>query len=211
MRLIQDRNQVGGTVAVPSHMQGQAALTSDDRIRLDTLYIRFATCLDDLPSHLLPDSLRPYEHGSGQAATSPASTNPNQNQFVIQIANLQVSYHCLRMIVAQRLEDLGYLSPAGPGMEQASLEMLLLRKTEIARDLLRIIREAPFWALQVNGEPNVEKIRLVGASLLAIIHQNETSALAARARKDFMVLLDVLTRLDSKASDALREGFSWAV
>jgi hypothetical protein len=52
----------------------------------------------------------------------------------------------------------------------------------------------------------VEKIRLIGASLLAIMHRGETSPLSARARSDFNVLLDFLTRLDSKASDALRSG-----
>lgn len=55
----------------------------------------------------------------------------------------------------------------------------------------------------------VEKIRLIGASLLAIIHRNQDSPLAARARGDFAVLLDTLTRLDSKASDALRSNPTW--
>lgn len=50
----------------------------------------------------------------------------------------------------------------------------------------------------------MEKIRLIGASLLAIIHRSPGSPLASRARSDFAVLLDILTRLDSKASDALR-------
>jgi hypothetical protein len=57
----------------------------------------------------------------------------------------------------------------------------------------------------------VEKIRLIGASLLAIIHRSETSPLSLRARNDFTILLDFLTRLDSKASDALRSGNSWIV
>jgi hypothetical protein len=50
----------------------------------------------------------------------------------------------------------------------------------------------------------VEKIRLIGACLLEIIDQHETSPLSARARNDLSVLLDILTRLDSKASDTLR-------
>jgi len=57
----------------------------------------------------------------------------------------------------------------------------------------------------------VEKIRLIGASLLAIIHRNQTSPLGARARSDFSVLLDILTRLDSKASDALRSDSTFAL
>lgn len=50
----------------------------------------------------------------------------------------------------------------------------------------------------------VEKIRLIGASLLEIIDQHEASPLSIRARNDVSVLLDILTRLDSKASDTLR-------
>lgn len=50
----------------------------------------------------------------------------------------------------------------------------------------------------------VEKIRLIGAGLLEIIDQYEASPLSARARNDLSVLLDILTRLDSKASDTLR-------
>lgn len=50
----------------------------------------------------------------------------------------------------------------------------------------------------------VEKIRLIGASLLEIIDQQPPSPLSIRARHDLSVLLDILTRLDSKASDTLR-------
>ncbi len=35
------------------------------------------------------------------------------------------------------------------------------------------------------------------------------SPISTRARSDFAVLLDILTRLDSKASDTLRNGSSW--
>jgi hypothetical protein len=120
------------------------------------------------------------------------------------------------LVIAQKLEELGYFNEHP--------DTMALRKTEIARDFLRIIRDAPLWSLQVNGEPcvsertekmpqvylltimQVEKIRLVGANMLAAIHTNESLPLAARARRDFLVLLDILTRLDSKASDALRAG-----
>lgn len=57
----------------------------------------------------------------------------------------------------------------------------------------------------------VEKIRLIGASLLEIIDQYDASPLSARARNDLSVLLDILTRLDSKASDTLRRSDHGAV
>ncbi|KAH7309626.1 hypothetical protein B0I35DRAFT_470733 [Stachybotrys elegans] len=161
-------------------------LSVAERERLDSLYISFITCLDNLPPHL---------NGGKETAES--------NQYIIQCANLQVSLHCLRMVITQKFEDIAYFSP---GIEQGDL-----RKTEIARDMIRVMHEAPFWSLRVNGEPYVEKIRLIGASLLEIIHRHGSSPLAARARGDFSVLLDILTRLDSKASDALRNNSSWVI
>ncbi|WAO96835.1 Zn(2)-C6 fungal-type domain-containing protein [Fusarium falciforme] len=180
LRLLQDREQRG----IP--MPNQSLLTVEERNRLDTIYIRFITCLDDLPPYLQSYTFASLVEGPRETA----------NQFLIQCANLQVSVHCLRMVITQKLEGLPYYSP---GIEHADI-----RKTEIARDMLRVIQEAPFWSLQVNGEPYVEKIRLIGASLLEIMHRNGTSPIASRARSDFTVLLDLLTRLDSKASDALR-------
>ncbi|KAF4463248.1 C6 transcription factor [Fusarium albosuccineum] len=184
LRLLQDREQ--RDLSMPANHQ--PLLTPAERNRLDTIYIRFITCLDDLPPYLQSYTFAALVGGPKE--------NTEVNQFLIQCANLQVSVHCLRMVITQKLEELPYYSS---GIEHADL-----RKTEIARDMLRVIQEAPFWSLQVNGEPYVEKIRLIGASLLEIMHRNGSSPIAARARSDFTVLLDLLTRLDSKASDALR-------
>lgn len=184
----------------------QPALTREQQSSLDTLYIRFITCLDSLPAHL-----QPY--------CAPPVVQPSQ--FAIQSTNLHVSLHCLRLVIAQKFDDLS--------LDDACPRQADLRKTEIARDMLRVMHDAPFWSLQINGEPHVssssiavplavamarllltlpymqvEKMRLIGASLLSVIHRNEGSPLAARAKADFSVLLDTLTRLDSKASDALR-------
>ncbi|ATY59761.1 C6 transcription [Cordyceps militaris] len=186
LRVIQDQaktSQDGGLANT---------LSPPQREIIDPLYIAFITSLDDLPSFLKSHSFAP--------PTSKSETSQS-NQFTIQCANLQVSMHCLRMVVVQKFEHLSYLTA---GMEQTDLQ-----KTDIVRDALRVIHEVPFWALQLNGEPYVEKLRLIGASLMAIIHRNPNSPIAARARGDFDVLLDVLTRLDSKASDALRNHSSW--
>ncbi len=210
LRLIQDQanaleRDIGQAGPIKTH------LTPEEREAIDPLYVRFITCLDDLPPFLQ----------SYAFASIAGKVTTQSKQFLTQCANLQVSLHCLRMVITQKFEDLSYFAP---GAEQADL-----RKTEIVRDMLRVIHEVPFWALQVNGEPyvsinksklsaqrlingailQVEKIRLIGASLLAIIHRNPTSPIATRARGDFSILLDILTRLDSKASDALRNNSSW--
>ena len=117
----------------------QHRLSEEERHRIDSLYVRFATCLDSLPPYLQPDSLLSHGEQTGL-----------RRQFSIQSTNLQVTYHCLRMVITQRFEEIDYFKP-----DLESADMLILRKTDIARDMLRIIRGAPFWALQVNGEPCV--------------------------------------------------------
>ncbi|KAM0244247.1 hypothetical protein ACHAP5_006460 [Fusarium lateritium] len=181
LRLIQDRSQQDLGIS-----SLQPLISAQEKDQLDALYVRFITCLDDLPPYLQSYTFAALADGSRETT----------KQFLIQCANLQVSIHCLRMVITQKLENLPYY--------KSEIGHSDLRKTEIARDMLRVIQEAPFWSLQVNGEPYVEKIRLTGASLLEIIHRNGSSPIAARARSDFAVLLDLLTRLDSKASDALR-------
>ncbi|CAG8065311.1 unnamed protein product [Penicillium olsonii] len=166
--------------------------TAEEIHRLDHLYVLFATSLDDLPRFLQYDQLMTETNTEDQLLSRLTRLR------IIQATNVFVSLHCLKMVITQKFADIGYYPM------QVKSEMLLLRETDIARDLLRVIRGAPFWALQVNGEPCVEKIRLIGACLLEIIDQHETSPLSARARNDLSVLLDILTRLDSRASDTLR-------
>jgi hypothetical protein len=136
MRLLQ--NQKDATLL------GQQLLTTEERNRLDSLYVALVTCLDDLPPYLQTDVF----------VASRPEKNPQLKQFIIQRANLQVSLHCLMMVITQKFEDQEFFAP---GIEHT--DMSLLRKTEIARDMLRVIREAPFWSLQVNGEPCVSTFR----------------------------------------------------
>ncbi|KAL2026895.1 hypothetical protein VTO58DRAFT_102876 [Aureobasidium pullulans] len=78
-----------------------------------------------------------------------------------------------------------------------------LRRSEIARDIVRVVQDAPFEALRINGEPLNEKIRLVGATLLEIASRATNRQLKERVKADLTILLDILSRLDSKACEAL--------
>lgn len=135
IRMFQDQR----SSEFPNTAQADMLLTEDERQRLDTLYVNFITCLDDLPPYLQSYTFAAIASGGKQTTQS--------TQFIIQCANLQVSFHCLRMVITQKFEDISYFAP---GAEQADL-----RKTEIVRDMLRVMHEAPFWSLQVNGEPYV--------------------------------------------------------
>ncbi|CAK7225354.1 hypothetical protein SEUCBS140593_005876 [Sporothrix eucalyptigena] len=160
---------------------------ADQRRYFHSLYVSFITELDRLPSFLQPWHPTP----------------PDGDSFMSQTVNLFVSFYCLRVVILQTLQQLACFQ------DSPDIESVDLRTTEIVRDMLRLLHDAPFWALQVNGEPLVEKVRLLGGSLLAIIHRHEesneaSSPLAARARADFSVLFNILSRLDSRASDALK-------
>ncbi len=167
------------------------ALSADVRRYFHSLYVDFITLLDRLPPYL-------QLHVPAPAAVSawPPPQRQRNNPFVSQCVNLHVSFFCLRVVIMQNLQHLGLF--------ETTPEQTDLRTTEIVREMLRVLHDAPFWALQVNGEPLVEKIRLMGASLLAILHRHADAPLALRARADFAVLLNILSRLDSKASDSLK-------
>lgn len=134
MRLLDSRKNVS--------MNTHHSLTADERLRLDHLYVLFVTSLDDLPPFLQDDQLVTNTHSDREGMNSLLRV------YTIQAANLYISLHCLKMVITQKFEEVNYF-PMGHN------EILLLRKTEIARNMLRIMREAPFWALQVNGEPCV--------------------------------------------------------
>ncbi|KAJ4299771.1 hypothetical protein N0V90_005017 [Kalmusia sp. IMI 367209] len=182
MRLIKDTARV--TQDLP-----HIPLEVTDHATLSHLYVRFATSLDDLPVHLQLESIIP-----------PANANQTRDKFAPQITDLQTTYHSLKLHLVQKLEEIGYFT-----LMDAHNDMTMLRTSELAQTMSQFLQTAPFWSLKVNGEPCVEKILLVGASLLTIAQ--EPSPLTAKARRDFSVLLDILPRLDSRASDALRRDF----
>jgi hypothetical protein len=118
------------------------SLTQGEHATLGQLYVRFATCIDDLLPHLLPNN----------ASRSESDANNTHDKFAGQIADLHVTYHCLRMHLVQRLEDIGYFSWSGE-----SKDMILLRRSEVARDMVKLLQTIPIWSLKINGEPCVRE------------------------------------------------------
>lgn len=162
--------------------------------------LTFHTVLDDLPSCLRhPGQVGSSASTGRDSATVDSVIEHQQISFWAQHVNLMVTYSCLRLILLQKSTDLGVASLLGFSEDP---RLLAMQKTEISRDVLACIQAVPFGALQVNGESCVEKIRQVGACLLQVSHGLEPR-IAARAKADFQVLLNLLARLDSKASDAL--------
>ncbi|KAH6879838.1 hypothetical protein B0T10DRAFT_496251 [Thelonectria olida] len=80
---------------------------------------------------------------------------------------------------------------------------LALRQMELAQDFLNALESVPFLHLQAEGEHCVEKIRRVGSLLLELAHSAENDLVKSQANRCAMRLIDMLVRLDSKASDVL--------
>jgi hypothetical protein len=80
---------------------------------------------------------------------------------------------------------------------------LLLQKIRIAKDMIYLIQTSTLENLRVNGESCVEKIRLVGVSMLALIDHYPSSPLAKPARQLRDLFPHILAHLDSKASESL--------
>lgn len=166
-------------------VKGQEAAMVDD-------VLDFRRVLDDMPSWLE----RPW---LAELSDDAATADRQRDALWAQHVNLKLTFNCLRLVLLQRAASAGRASLLGFG---GDARLMAMQETDVARDLLACIQAAPFQALQVNGEPCVEKIRQAGASLLRI-SQGGDPHVSERARTDFQVLLNILTRLDSKVSAAM--------
>lgn len=87
----------------------------------------------------------------------------------------------------------------------SEMSTMLLQKVRIAEEMLHIIHTSSLENLRLNGESCVEKIRLVGASMLELIDHHPNSPLANIARQFGDLYPHILAHMESKASDSLSE------
>jgi hypothetical protein len=148
--------------------------------------------------------------------SDPATKARIQRAFDIQRTNLTVTYYYLKMVLLQRFYEGGVAEHLGV---PANAYGISLRKIDIASDMVRILAEASFESLQVNGEScvslgtslrdislttlQVEKIRRMGIILVELVQATDNVLLTERAKALFFTLLEVLSRLDSRVSDEL--------
>lgn len=112
-------------------------------------YLEFMSVLDDAPSWFN----NPDIGASQEPATLTEEVIRYQSRcFWVQHVNIQVTFHCLRLIILQKSADCNLSSLLGVSDQPL---MLAFKKTEIAQDMLRMIQSAPFEALKINGEPCV--------------------------------------------------------
>lgn len=92
--------------------------------------------------------------------------------------------------------------PVVVGLTSNSLS-LASRKLEIVRDFLHDVQATPFVVLEAQGETTVDKVRRVGTLLLELLHTSDNGTIRQQADTLFKSLLDILSRLDSKACEGL--------
>lgn len=114
----------------------QEAITCD--------HLRFVGILDELRIANLSAPTTPSRNGHAVTQLGRVGN--------IQRANLLVTFHCLRLVLLQKFTENGCLSLLGISEDAVALA---LRKSEIASDMIQVLKETPLECLQINGEPCV--------------------------------------------------------
>ncbi|KAH6669861.1 hypothetical protein B0J14DRAFT_597365 [Halenospora varia] len=163
------------------------------KTRVTQEYLDLTGIMDDLPSWLQASNIM-VSHDDGDAASF------HKTSFWVQRCNIMTTFHCIRLVILQQCIDSGLCSIMGLDDRPLTLSM---KKIELIHEFLQMLDDMPFLYHQVKGEPSVERIRRVGIILLQVIQTVDNEAIKVRANSYFTRLLNVLARLNSKASDEL--------
>ncbi|KAJ4218916.1 hypothetical protein NW759_008069 [Fusarium solani] len=165
--------------------------------------------VSDLPdmwnefSHILDDynPTLPLKDGGNLASSQQAFIRQYQNETLFtQTTQLRIAMHALRMAILRHCIVYKVAGLLGPDWSDESL--LVSRVVEGGRDFVSTLIELPVHHLQIMGEPWIEQIRLAGSVLLEL-SQNQDSDVKEEAGVQLTRLVDVLSRLNSKATDEL--------
>lgn len=127
-----------------------AATTSPDTTTLRSSimqsYFDFTSILHNCPPWIRDPS------SSADTTSNEATARFRSRSFATQRANVFVTLHAFRLVLLCRFADRGFAEILGLTNDPT---MLSLRKVEIASDVIDIVTELPFEALQPHGEPCV--------------------------------------------------------
>ncbi|KAL1897390.1 hypothetical protein Sste5346_004126 [Sporothrix stenoceras] len=164
-------------------------------------YLCFAALINDVPSWVMhPDRDTNPLVGNDDVQAYHATS------FWAQRSNILTIFHCMRLLILQACIDHGL--PVVVGLTSSSLA-LASRKLDIVRDFLHDVQATPFVVLEAQGETTVDKVRRVGTLLLELLHTSDNATIRQQADTLFKRLLDILSRLDSKACEGLDGDGTW--
>ncbi|KAF9870933.1 hypothetical protein CkaCkLH20_11605 [Colletotrichum karsti] len=156
------------------------------------MYIVVSTLLDDLPLWLQSPDLVELDPNYDVAF--------QRSCFWTQKSRMIAMFHSVRIMVLRQCIEHGLTTLIGLNNDQLTLAM---EQTNIARDVVHSLQSVPFQYIQTNGEPGIELMRVVGSILLELSQKVENDVIRSRASSLLSSLLDILARLDSKASEEL--------
>ncbi|CAG9984507.1 unnamed protein product [Clonostachys byssicola] len=188
---------------------------SDDRVldmaqmsSLTGSFLRFSSILDDVPEFVMSPTM----------ICNPDKLREEYQRLAvwIQKSNIMLSYHFLQLFILNRFAAADLLSLLGLSSDRLSIGW---KQTDIAHEVLNLMKTVPLDALRANGEPGLdkgekwlfanlgvsqaEKLRYICATLLEVMQGQESVHVLTRAKKHFFGLLDYLSRLNSRVSDKL--------
>ncbi|KAF4918616.1 hypothetical protein CGCVW01_v008710 [Colletotrichum viniferum] len=170
-----------------------AETTSDtEKEAMTNMYIEVMSLLDDLPPWLnSPDTVdldAQYDVAFQRCS------------FWTQKSRLVAMFHSVRIIILRQCIEHGLVSLIGLNDDPLTLAM---KQINIAGDVVHSLKSVPFQYIQTNGELGIELMRVVGSILLELSQNVGNDVVRGRASSLLSSLLDILARLDSKASEEL--------
>ncbi|KAH7121441.1 hypothetical protein EDB81DRAFT_813956 [Dactylonectria macrodidyma] len=172
-------------------------IAADDKeaviTKLTSLYFDFNSIMDDFPNWLQVSSI--------MSSLDDGAVRSFQNtSFWVQRCTLTMTYHCLRLMILQQCIACGLQRITGLSEQPV---FVMMKKAELIQDFIQTMEDIPFLYHQIKGEPSVERIRQVGTIILEMIQNISGDPIKARLETYFGRLLDVLSKLNSKASEGL--------
>jgi hypothetical protein len=199
---------------------------ADAIARLSAAYFEVITLKIDFSSA----SFTTTAGAQAESVMSHGSSSSRGEQYLVDMLHRQhtsylLSLHSIKAMVLSSATQCGMTEVLG--LSAADPSTLAMRQIELAQDFSHILESVPFTHLQTEGEhcvsqapargkrsatshadrtcacPKSEKIRWIGSLLLEITHDASNEVVRTRANQCAMRLVEMLARLDSKASDNL--------
>ncbi|KAM0414656.1 hypothetical protein ACHAPT_013500 [Fusarium lateritium] len=173
----------------PGNIDPKLAIGSEKLGEIKQMYSQFNAALDDIPATLQPSVV------FGEAL--PEEERPC---YISQRYRLLSAFYYGKLMILHECRNLGLASVVGFRDDDSTLNS---EEINVARDFIHNLQSIQFHYLVELGEPGVEVMRAVGSILLVISQKSEDVTTRQRALSQLSVLLDILARLDSQASDKL--------
>ncbi|KAL2851030.1 glycosyl hydrolases family 2, TIM barrel domain-containing protein [Aspergillus pseudoustus] len=159
---------------------------------LAQMYSQFTASLDDIPHVLQPLVVFGQEDNTVSSA--------ERRCYISQRYRLLSAFYYAKLRAIHECTHLSLSSVVGLRDDDATLAS---EQVNVARDFIHNLQSVEFHYLLELGEPEVEVTRAVGSILLAITQGSNSAISRQRALAQLSVLVDILARLDSQASEKL--------